>query len=257
MHFRSLKRPQLVSKDHHRRPKPYPNPRRSLIAARQHTPDSDSPPWPCNPCPSPHEILGAVRGSAYSKSQFYRLVKLYHPDLAGDVTLNRAARIERYRLVIGANELLSNPERRRLYEQHGVGWVFPGRPSASARAPGRRDGGFHHQWSPGWEESAAAAAPQTPIFASNAAMAMFIVALAFAGAIVQLERARRAQWAMRLGDTALQDAISRDLEGLAHRLEGKPRELRILEFLARRQFGVLRDGGDGVLGDLEDNVCRH
>lgn len=256
MHFRSLMRPQFVSKDHRRRPQPNPSPRRSSFAARQHSPDSGPPPWPCNPCPSPHEILGAVRGAAYSKGQFYQLVKLYHPDLAGDASVSRATRIERYRLVVGANELLSNPERRRLYEQHGLGWVFPGQASVTS-APRRRDVGFY-QWSPPWEEEAAAeAAPQTPIYASNAAVAMVLVALAFAGAIVQLERARRTQWALRLSDTALQDAISRDLEGLAHQLEGKPRELRILEFWARREFGVLRDGGDGVLGDLEDNVCRH
>lgn len=254
MHFRSLQRPQFVSKDR-RRPRPYPSPRRSSFAARQHSPDSGPPPWPCSPCPSPHEILGTASGVAYSKGQFYQLVKLYHPDLAGDASISRTRRVERYRLVVGANELLNNPERRRLYEQHGVGWVFPGQASATT-APRRRDGGFY-QWSPPWEDTAAEAGPQTPIYASNAAVAMVLVALAFAGAIVQLERARRTQWALRLSDTALQDAISRDLEGLAHQVEGKPRELRILEFLARREIGVLRDDGVGLLGDLEDNVCRH
>lgn len=257
MHFRSIKRPQLIPQKHGQRR------RQSSLSARRHDSLSGSEPltWPSTPCPSPHEILGAKRGAPYSKSRFYRLVKLYHPDLAhdGPGAVSRATRAERYRLVVGANELLSCPERRRRYEQHGVGWVFPSTsPAHASRAwkPTRQTDDDFRRWSHGWEQSTTG--QQVPLFASNAAVAMMLVALAFAGAIVQLERARRAQWTLRLGDAALQDAIARDLEGVAQRLEGKPRELRILEFLARREFGVLRECGDGALpGDPGDNLCRH
>ncbi|KAF4874058.1 hypothetical protein CGCSCA1_v006571 [Colletotrichum siamense] len=74
------------------------------------------------------------------------------------------------------------------------------------------------------------------IYASNSVVAIVFVAMAMAGGIAQLERARKARWDFQKRDLALQEAISRDLQHLADQLEGKPRDLRILEFLARREL---------------------
>ncbi|KJZ78740.1 hypothetical protein HIM_02131 [Hirsutella minnesotensis 3608] len=88
----------------------------------------DLPPWPTTATPSPYEVLNIEPNSRYSKTNFRRLVKLYHPDLCRDAhaTTNvpRATCLERYRLVVAANELLGDLGKRRAYDAYNVGWVF-------------------------------------------------------------------------------------------------------------------------------------
>ncbi|KAF6804359.1 J domain-containing protein 1 [Colletotrichum musicola] len=220
--------------------------------------------WPRNPCPSPHDILGAEPGLPYSKKRFYRLVKLYHPDLLAvnrhrNPELSRAAVTERYRLVIEANKLLSDPGKKLLYEKYGVGWVSSQQqyrhPPRSPRTPADNAGYEDRTYT---SPHGGPSGRQSPIFASNAAVAIVIVAMTMAGAIMQLERARQAQWDLKRRDVVLQEAITRDLQDMADQLEGKPRDLRILEFLARRE---LRNWSaqKAVFWDLDldENICRH
>ncbi|KAF6803177.1 J domain-containing protein 1 [Colletotrichum sojae] len=192
--------------------------------------------WPRIPCPSPHDILGAEPGLPYSKKRFYRLVKLYHPDLLAvnrhrSPELSRATVTERYRLVIEANKLLSDPGKRLLYEKYGVGWALSQQqyrhPPRSPRARSANVG----------YEDQSHAPPH-------------------GGAITQLERARQAQWDLKRRDVALQEAIARDLQDMAEQPEGKPRDLRILEFLARRELRNWSSQND-VFGDLdlEENIA--
>ncbi|KAF3808236.1 hypothetical protein GCG54_00006854 [Colletotrichum gloeosporioides] len=223
---------------------------------------SDEAPWPRTPFPSPHEILGAQPGVPYTKKHFYRLVKLYHPDLR---TLNKtrvfsvshATMTERYRLVIEAHKIFSDPKKRLLYEKYGLGWSESGqrtqqapRPSHSTTAGARYDdASFTQKGSP---------ERQFPIYASNAVVAIVCVAMAMAGGIAQVERARKARWDFQRRDLALQEAISRDLQHLADQLEGKPRDLRILEFLARRELNSWSTPEDLHEGfNPHENICRH
>lgn len=92
--------------------------------------------WPCHRepsqssrTPSPYDILEVERGAVYSKHKFYELVKIYHPDRHGSAgpdqpihTLSRIERLDRYRLVVQAHEILSDPARRRAYDVSGAGW---------------------------------------------------------------------------------------------------------------------------------------
>ncbi|KAK1970911.1 DnaJ domain-containing protein [Colletotrichum sublineola] len=215
--------------------------------------------WPQTPCPSPHDILGAEPGQTYSKKQFHRLVKLYHPDLhslnedALDA-IPRATRTERYRLVVEAHEILSNPQKRFMYERYGLGWVLPRRENKpySYQAAGV------HGTKDSRPSGHAGSRQQIPIFASNATIAIILVAVAMAGAIVQLERARKVQRDFKEQDKALQDSISRDLQELADQLEGKPRDMRILEFLARRELCRWKTGEVATLGfDPGEDICHH
>ncbi|CCE27134.1 uncharacterized protein CPUR_00606 [Claviceps purpurea 20.1] len=109
--------------------------------ATQSSTSSDSsdalPPWPRTAHPTPYEILGIQRGAPYTKRRFYQLVKLYHPDThdasgSGQSTttqkLSNDSRLERYRLIVAANDLLSDPDKRRLYDNHGIGWNNDRRP---------------------------------------------------------------------------------------------------------------------------------
>ena len=89
-------------------------------------PDASSP----NTVPSPYQIFGLRKGSPYSKRRFYELVKIYHPDrhnLESDSSntqsLHRSVKTERYRLIVTAHEILSDPVKRSAYDTSGAGWV--------------------------------------------------------------------------------------------------------------------------------------
>lgn len=83
--------------------------------------------WPevtsANKIPTPYQIFNQKKGSPYSKERFYELVKLYHPD-RHDVSdgLSYDTKLERYRLVVAANDLLSDPVKRGAYDCYGAGW---------------------------------------------------------------------------------------------------------------------------------------
>ncbi|CAK7210375.1 J domain-containing protein 1 [Sporothrix bragantina] len=84
--------------------------------------------WPESKNPTPYEVLGLHKTAAYQKKRFYALAKQYHPDLhhctpAHLQGLTPAERLERYRLLVAANELLSHAGRRRMYDLYGQGWT--------------------------------------------------------------------------------------------------------------------------------------
>ncbi|KAB8293413.1 hypothetical protein EYC80_007729 [Monilinia laxa] len=75
--------------------------------------------------PTPYQIFNQQKGSPYSKHRFYELVKLYHPDKHGVDTndgLDFDTKLSRYRLIIAANDILSNPVKRSAYDTYGAGW---------------------------------------------------------------------------------------------------------------------------------------
>lgn len=87
--------------------------------------------WPKIPTPSdvptPYQIFQLERGAKYHKAQFYKLVKIYHPDRNGHKDahcggISEAVKLERYRLIVLAHELLSDPTKKKAYDKHGLGW---------------------------------------------------------------------------------------------------------------------------------------
>jgi len=101
-------------------------------------PSSDQPPhtWPSTESPSPYDVLGCSRSASYSKFYFTRLVKIYHPDrnIHASTTSNpsrvtQSTALERYRLIVAAHALLSDPTKRSAYDRWGFGWN--GVPSAT------------------------------------------------------------------------------------------------------------------------------
>ncbi|OAQ66448.1 Hsp40 co-chaperone Jid1 [Pochonia chlamydosporia 170] len=166
--------------------------------------NADLPPWPRSPHPTPYEIFGIQRGTPYTKRRFYQLVKLYHPDThdkettTPSPTLTHATRLERYHLIIAANDLLSDPNKRRLYDHHGIGWTDV------HRAPNLReaDKAWRHQ--PGnasrnatWEDweawrNARAGKPSEPMYMSNGTFAALVVCMCMIGALAQMNRAEAA-----------------------------------------------------------------
>ncbi|OJI84638.1 hypothetical protein ASPTUDRAFT_40652 [Aspergillus tubingensis CBS 134.48] len=75
---------------------------------------------------TPYHILGLQPGDPYRKSAFYERVKLYHPDRHRAVpsALTPTVRASRYRMVVAAHELLSDPHKRQAYDRWGVGWKW-------------------------------------------------------------------------------------------------------------------------------------
>lgn len=116
------------------------------------------------PVPTPYQIFQQAENAPYSKSRFYELVKLYHPDCCSQhglpKSLSPTITIERYRLVIAANEILSDPERRRAYDRFGSGWDERPHNGTSKHARGYDDNtdwtGFDRDNSPAgnatWED---------------------------------------------------------------------------------------------------------
>ncbi|BCS22442.1 J domain-containing protein [Aspergillus puulaauensis] len=85
--------------------------------------------WPSTPSFTPYDIFGITRGAPYSKHRFYELAKVYHPDrpcnghpLCKDISPE--VRLQRYRIVVTAHEILSDPNRRAAYDRTGMGWSF-------------------------------------------------------------------------------------------------------------------------------------
>jgi len=82
--------------------------------------------WPCRRntsfTPSPYEIFEIDKHAVYSKQKFYELVKRYHPDTQSAADLTHIERLERYRLVVQAHEILSDPVKRRAFDSSGAGW---------------------------------------------------------------------------------------------------------------------------------------
>ncbi|KAI2603316.1 uncharacterized protein GGS25DRAFT_88479 [Hypoxylon fragiforme] len=82
--------------------------------------------WPVSQHPTPYEIFNQHKTAPYNKIKYYELVKIYHPDRhhhAVNNPLSHAVRTERYRMVVAANQILSDPQKRRAYDLYGAGWA--------------------------------------------------------------------------------------------------------------------------------------
>lgn len=84
-----------------------------------------------------YDVLGVAReaNDAEIKKAFRKLARKYHPDVAKD----KVRAESKFRELNEANEVLSDPEKRRLYDELGENWNHPERQAAP---PGGFGGGF-------------------------------------------------------------------------------------------------------------------
>ena len=165
-------------------------------------------PWPDLPSatsiPSPYQIFHIEKSAPYSKRHFYELVKLYHPDRHGNEQnpskvngLSYVVKMERYRLVVAANDILSDPEKRKAYDRYGAGWN--GRPDSGlamhnwSHNTGTRWSGFDHNSSPAhcatwedwekwYEKENGGKGKQEVVYVSNAGfLSLVIIVIALSG----------------------------------------------------------------------------
>lgn len=114
--------------------------------------------WPVNDSPTPYEVMGMEPSNSYSKSRFYSLVKLYHPDSLvspASKNLTKEERLVRYRLIVDAHLILSDDLKRSAYDQYGLGWSLKSSPisGASMRYGYQRRGHRYSEHSGNSEES--------------------------------------------------------------------------------------------------------
>lgn len=188
--------------------------------------------WPevtsTNTIPTPYEIFNQKKHSPYSKQRFYELVKLYHPDRHKSdskvAKLSSETRLERYRLIIAANNILGDPIRRNAYDRYGAGWdgkpdLYNNRctsPNAGFSGENRSYGGpngpnQNATWED-WERwYSRDAQPQDPIYFSNAAFVGIILTFAILGGIGQATRASSNSLSFIEQRNALHNKVSMDL----------------------------------------------
>ncbi|KAK9369141.1 hypothetical protein V1509DRAFT_621267 [Lipomyces kononenkoae] len=92
-------------------------------------------PWPKKESPNPYQIFDISHGEVDQKTlkkRYYILVKQYHPDTAElPETASDAAKAadkiirERFDRIVEAYNILSSPEKKRLYDVSGDGWNYP------------------------------------------------------------------------------------------------------------------------------------
>ncbi|KAI0121789.1 hypothetical protein F4814DRAFT_406579 [Daldinia grandis] len=169
-------------------------PEKSAASVNEHA-------WPESLHPTPYEIFDQQKNTPYSKTKFYELVKLYHPDRHHHMPAHRlshSARLERYRLVVAANQILSDPSKRRAYDLYGAGWSgmrsmenlyrstdrswrdVPGNPSMNAT---------WEDWEQWYNERDGKKAKQGPVYMSNQLFAAVLCIFVVIGSVGQARRA--------------------------------------------------------------------
>ncbi|OTB03203.1 hypothetical protein M426DRAFT_180977 [Hypoxylon sp. CI-4A] len=208
--------------------------------------------WPSSQHPTPYEIFDQHKTAPYSKARFYELVKIYHPDrhrhTHGHHLLSHTTRLERYRLIVAANQILSDPTRRKAYDLYGAGWggsrsmeniyrsadrswrETPGNPSMNAtwedweRWYNEREGGG----------GGGKRQQQHPVYMSNQLFASVLCIFVVIGGIGQARRATSTT--MNLVEMRDQNhaAISEDIRKLQTEKAVLNRHERVESFLRQR-----------------------
>lgn len=206
--------------------------------------------WPSGPHPTPYQIFDQKRDAPYSKARFYTLVKFYHPDRhtqpgAADSSLSHAVRLERYRLVVAANQILSDPARKRAYDLYGAGWGSklsmdnsayrnaekswrnePGNPSMNAT---------WEDWERWYGERDGEKSKQRTVFMSNEMFVVVICAFVVAGSMGQAKRANKSTMGLVEMHDQKHEAISHDIRRRQTEQYGLSRHERVESFLRQRE----------------------
>lgn len=204
--------------------------------------------------PTPYEIFRQQRGAPYSKRRFYELVKIYHPDRSchqGSIPGcdSQIVRLERYRLIIAANEILSDPVKRGAYDRLGLGWI--GRSEAGhdkhdwGHTYGRGWSAFDHNSSPvrnatweDWErwyerrDAKGTEEKQAPLYFSNGEFIMVLIIIGVIGGMSEFVRAGHMSKTFLQQVEARHDETSKELQRRKKETQGtNDRNERIQKFL--------------------------
>ncbi|KAI5806241.1 hypothetical protein EDC01DRAFT_609223 [Geopyxis carbonaria] len=258
-----------------------PTPRR-LYATHTATPTPDPYRWPTTRYPTPYDILDLSPKAPYTKTRYVELVKLYHPDHAHrhhhpHHHTPHQTRLDRFRLVVAANTILSDPSKRRDYDAHGLGWPHSPRPAVppgvnanwwqqrEGHSPpqGFRPGPFSSAYGTGgphdasrnatwedWEQwRLRTAGTQQPVYTNNGAFVLIVLFLATVGGFAEVGYAKNVGNGMvEVGQKQTVD-IGRDLQRRRREaMESGDRDERVRRFLMVRDPGAMGGVGRGGAG---------
>ncbi|KAI1363646.1 hypothetical protein F5Y08DRAFT_329237 [Xylaria arbuscula] len=157
--------------------------------------------WPTSVSPTPYEILAHTKDARYNKALFYQLVKIYHPDRhhhSADSSIPHSVRLERYRLVVAANEILSDGTKRRAYDLYGAGWngnrtlqnIYREADRSWRNRPGNASrNATWEDWERWRHERNGEKPPQNQVFMSNELFVVVLCSFVLFGSFVQGRRA--------------------------------------------------------------------
>ncbi|KAL8745354.1 MAG: hypothetical protein Q9190_002515 [Brigantiaea leucoxantha] len=232
--------------------------------------------WPhsnSSDVPSPYQILRLRKTEPYSKRRFYELVKLYHPDrchhdckIGAVDSLPIDVKLKRYRLVIAAHDILSDPTRRQAYDQYGAGWHEHPDVGGTEQTRNKWDfkaeqrwTGFHGHDSPAnnatWEDwenwyHRNDKQPQSAMYLSNDMFISLVAVCVTLGAVFQINRIEDRKTEMveetnRACGMAIQDRKTR-IGGLGGR------EALVREFVRSREDSGIQNADDAGKSHNED-----
>ncbi|KAI1117875.1 hypothetical protein F5Y14DRAFT_327159 [Nemania sp. NC0429] len=202
--------------------------------------------WPISVHPTPYEILAHPKKARYSKALFYELVKIYHPDRnhsAADSSISHHVRLERYRLVVAAHEILSDDAKRRAYDLYGAGWdgnrtmenAFRQADRSWREEPGNAS--RNATWED-WERWRRARdgeqRPQTPVFMSNELFVFVVCSFVIVGSFAQARRASTSSLSLVEMRDEKHAIISDDMRRRQDRQAPLNRHERVESFLRQR-----------------------
>lgn len=230
--------------------------------ATAHGTYSDDFSWPTTSSFTPYDLLKHKHDAPYSKSRFYDLVKLYHPDMPCNghplcKDISPEVKLQRYRLLVTANDILSDPAKRAAYDQFGTGWNTHPRGSEPASwHPGMREYGpmyANATWED-WERwNNRHNAGQRKI-TDHKTFVTFVVLLALFGGTINATwiGQRKATYEQKLREVS--DESNRFLAGRKENTSGqmKSSEARVQHFLIRRDpsGSGLNDGEQPVYDNI-------
>lgn len=199
--------------------------------------------WPSTSSFTPYDLFKLRPDAPYSKSRFYDLVKIYHPDIPCNghplcKDISPEVRLQRYRLLVTANEILSDPEKRAAYDRRGAGWNLHPSPDAPSWHPGMREYGpiFANATWEDWERWHNRRHGSQRQLVDHKTFVSFVILLALFGGTVNATwiGQRNASYDQRLRE--VNDESIRFLDGRRDNTANqmKSSEARVQHFLIRR-----------------------
>lgn len=204
--------------------------------------------WPTSEHPTPYEIFDQKRGAPYSKARFFQLVKIYHPDRhrhhARSDALSHVVRLERYRLIVAANDILCDPTKRRAYDLYGTGWGsklgLDNYNREADRAWRQRPGNASmnatwEDWERWYDERSGDKKQQRPVFMSNELFVGVLCTLVVIGSMGQARRASTSSMNIVEMRDQKHEAISHGMRQRQGELASLDRHGRVENFLRQRE----------------------
>jgi curved DNA-binding protein CbpA len=246
--------------------------------------------WPLPPkgqrCPTPYQIFALKKNQAYSKTRFYQLVKIYHPDKsdASDSSISQEMKSERYRLVVAANIILSDPVKRSAYDRIGAGW--DGKADIAGKAGSGGSGPFQQNWrdpsDPVWQNATwedwerwrearedeamgVKREKQSPLYMNNSYFIALIALFALMGSSANVHRAQENGQNFVEQRDIVHDRAAKELRKVKQDVQAmRGRDERIQWFLRNREatMGIATDDVETMRQEKADRlmpereICR-